>query len=320
MGWLGERATGDVGWDAVSEGDIETAWAQRLRFDEANEAADAALLTGAYEVSLDGARRIACTHHLLQRAMERMLAHSRPAATAGKGAEVSMHQARAAASTRGEGVGQRAGRKGDAEQPGGTATARGGGHLSRLAAAMVRDAAQGRSLLNSDALATAEVARQLRLPLSAVAVIRAPTNSGSDTTSWYTGAHTRLRHLMQRLVRAKVALRSRVTSEEGSASALAAGDEVASARSWATRAAGVRLSQPTPLQSVYDLAAPPTHVVPRYANTLDWIFVEPQRLEVLAVAPRPPLEELTRDVAMPSAEWPSDHVSLVADVGFNTYG
>ena len=126
----------------------------------------------------------------------------------------------------------------------------------------------------------------------------------------------RLAELERRLVSAKVALRSRVASE-GSAVALAAGEDAEALR-WAAGAAGVRLTQPTPLQTAYGLHAPPTHVVPRYANTLDWICVDAQRLEVVSVAPRPPLQALTRDVAMPSAEWPSDHVSLCCDLAWRT--
>ena len=66
-------------------------------------------------------------------------------------------------------------------------------------------------------------------------------------------------------------------------------------------------------ESAYALDAPPSHVVPRYANTIDWICVDAERLQVVGTAPRPSLQELTRDVAMPSAEWPSDHVSLCCD-------
>ena len=65
---------------------------------------------------------------------------------------------------------------------------RGGGArsgLSRLVGAMVSDAAKGRTLLNSDALAAAEVARQLRLPLSVMAT-RAPAAEMHDT-SWLVG-------------------------------------------------------------------------------------------------------------------------------------
>ena len=133
-------------------------------------------------------------------------------------------------------------------------------------------------------------------------------------TSWYTLAHTRLAELERRLDRAQLALRARLASEGGAAASAAGGD--AEASRWAAGAAGVRLTQPTPMESAYGLHAPPTHVVPRYANTLDWICVDGQRLEVVRVAPRPPLQELTRDVAMPSAEWPSDHVSLCCDLAW----
>ena len=135
--------------------------------------------------------------------------------------------------------------------------------------------------------------------------------------SWYTLAHTRLAELERRLSRAQLALRSRLASEgDAAASAASAAGGDAEASRWAAGAAGVRLTQPTPMQSAYGLHAPPTHVVPRYANTLDWICVDGQRLEVVRVAPRPPLQELTRDVAMPSAEWPSDHVSLCCDLAW----
>ena len=121
----------------------------------------------------------------------------------------------------------------------------------------------------------------------------------------------------RRLARAQLALRSRLASEgDAAASAASAAGGDAEASRWAAGAAGVRLTQPTPMQSAYGLHAPPTHMVPRYANTLDWICVDGQRLEVVRVAPRPPLQELTRDVAMPSAEWPSDHFSLCCDLAW----
>ena len=41
-----------------------------------------------------------------------------------------------------------------------------------------------------------------------------------------------------------------------------------------------------------------------------------QQLRVESVAPLPSLEELTRDVAIPSAEFPSDHVSLCCDLAW----
>lgn len=224
------------------------------------EIADEALaLSTQQRASLEDARRIAHQLHLLRRAMERLL-HGHSAAT---GTEV------------------------------------GDGGLIDLAAAIVHDHANGRTLLNSEALAAAEVARSLRLPLGAM------TRSGrmcDGAHSWYTRAHTRLSELTQCLVEVKVALRARVASE------------VSSSVRWAVEAAGVPLTQPTPLASAYGLHSRPTHVVPGYANTLDWICFDAAQLDVVGVAPLPRLEELTREVAMPSNEWPSDHVSLCCDL------
>ena len=286
--------------------DVELAWARHL---QRTEAAEVSLLAGALEASsLAGAQCIARERHLLRAAVERQLAHA-----------PEQRPAKQKPARRGGGAAAAAASAALAEMDGGRSGGAMSG-LSRLVGAMVSDAAKGRTLLNSDALAAAEVARQLRLPLSVMAT-RAPTAEMHDTswhdTSWYTRAHMQLAELERRLLSAKVALRSRVASE-GGAAALAAGEDAEALR-WAAGAAGVRLTQPTPLQTVYNaLHAPPTHVVPRYANTLDWICVDAQRLEVVSVAPRPPLQALTRDVAMPSAEWPSDHVSLCCDLAWRT--
>ena len=296
----------DGTWDAVRDEDVELAWARQL---QRTEAAEVSLLAGALEASsLAGAQRIARERHLLRAAVERQLARApeqrpakqKPDHRRGGGGGGGGGGAAAAAAAVAAGM--------DGRRSGGARSA-----LSWLVGAMVSDAAKGCTLLNSDALAAAEVACQLRLPLSAMAT-RAPT--AAMQTSWYTRANMRLAELERRLVSAKVALRSRVASE-GSAVALAAGEDAEALR-WAAGAAGVRLTQPTPLQTAYGLHAPPTHVVPRYANTLDWICVDAQRLEVVSVAPRPPLQALTRDVAMPSAEWPSDHVSLCCDLAWRT--
>ena len=289
-------APGGVGWDTVCDADIEAAWAQQPG---AMEVEDAVLLGGAVDATLDGARRIAREHGLLRLAVEALLAR----APAKRKPEAETKPAR-----------QKRGRGEATEAIGGAAAAGGGSALTRLAAAIVSDAATGNSLANSRPLAAAEVARQLRLPLSLMAA-DAPAADGMQAMSWYTRAHTRLCQLMQLLLSAKVGLRSRVTSESGS-ELLAGGSDAEAAAHWAARAAGVRLQQPTPLQSAYDLDSSPTHVVPRYANSLDWICIDADQLEVVGVAPRPPLQELTRDVAMPSAEWPSDHVSLCCDLAW----
>ena len=63
------------------------------------------------------------------------------------------------------------------------------------------------------------------------------------------------------------------------------------------------------------MAAPrPTHATPGYLNALDWVLFEPGPLRLVGVAPLPPVSELLRDTALPSAEYPSDHVSLCADL------
>ena len=90
----------------------------------------------------------------------------------------------------------------------------------------------------------------------------------------------------------------------------------AAAVQWARLGAGAALQQPFKLESAYGLHAQPTHVVPGYVNALDWIFFDKEQLEVTAVAPLPKVEELTREVAMPSTEFPSDHVALCCDLAW----
>jgi endonuclease/exonuclease/phosphatase family metal-dependent hydrolase len=254
--------------------EVEGVWAAYLGRVEAAETQ-----MGFETPSLGGAQRTARELHLLRRAIETVLARG----SGGRSAE-------AAAPT----------------------------SLRGLSAAIVRDAAAGHSLLNSAALAAAEVARQLRLPLGAMAEGDS-LGSGEPPSSWYTQGNARLALLTHRLLATKEALRAAVAAEGSSlrssprSSDLGAEIDEACDR-WARQAAGARISQPTPLQSAYGLHKHPTHVVPGYANTLDWICVDAARLDVVGLAPLPPLEELTRDVAMPSAEWPSDHVSLCCDL------
>ena len=299
---------------------IEAVWAQQLRHAQALE--EAAMADVEEAASLEGARSIARELHLLRRAIERLLmARASPKRAPPKRAPPRKRaQAERATATAADPTADAGGDATDGDATG----------LRQLAAAIVSDVAAGRSLLNSRALAAAEVARQLRLPLGAMAsgvTASGSSRGGPDSSSWYTAAHTRLCTLTQRLVAAKVALRARVASESVPSEGVdpeatrdsAAGCYDAAKEAtwrWATRAAGVRLTQPTPLQSVYGLHSQPTHAVPGYANTLDWICVDSARLDVVGVAPLPPLEELTRHVAMPSVEWPSDHVSLCADLAW----
>jgi len=276
----------DERYNAVQGSDVEAAWAEHLRHSEA-----AGARRGAHEeATLEGAQRIAREFHLLRKAVQ-LPSSARSRA----------HKLRA-----------------DARDD---ASARDGANeLERFAAAVVRDAAAGRTLLESEALAAAEVAHQLRLPLRLVIHGVAPSAEDRQT-SWFSAAHARLDELRFWLEAAQEALRTRVASEGGGrwrrgGAVAAAGHDPSAAELWALRAAGVSLSNPKPLVSVYGPNPLPTHAVPRYANTLDWICVDSHHLDVVGVAPLPPVEELTRHVAMPSVEWPSDHVSLCCDLAW----
>ena len=274
----------DERYNAVQGSDVEAAWAEHLRH------SDAARRGAHEEATLEGAQRIAREFHLLRKAVQ-LPSSARSRA----------HKLRA-----------------DARDD---ASARDGANeLERFAAAVVRDAAAGRTLLESEALAAAEVAHQLRLPLRLVIHGVAPSAEDRQT-SWFSAAHARLDELRWWLEAAQEALRTRVASEGGGrwrrgGAVAAAGHDPSAAELWALRAAGVSLSNPKPLVSVYGPNPLPTHAVPRYANTLDWICVDSHQLDVVGVAPLPPVEELTRHVAMPSVEWPSDHVSLCCDLAW----
>ena len=160
-----------------------------------------------------------------------------------------------------------------------------------LKGAIVADATRGRTLVDSQALACAEVAAELDIPL-----VAACTRDG------LTSGRTRLKEIAQTLEAARTLLQTRASVDEMAPGELAK-----------LGSAAIRLPMPA-LESAYGLHTNPTHVVPRYANALDWICFETGRLCVEAVAPLPRLEVLTQDVAMPSKEFPSDHVSLAADL------
>ena len=85
-------------------------------------------------------------------------------------------------------------------------------------------------------------------------------------------------------------------------------------------AVGTPLSVAPPLRSVYGVHTRPTHAVPGYLNALDWVLFEPGPLRLVGVAPLPPVSDLLRDTALPSAEYPSDHVSLCADLEWSGEG
>lgn len=76
------------------------------------------------------------------------------------------------------------------------------------------------------------------------------------------------------------------------------------------------------LQSGYAEFPVFTHYIADFCGTLDYILssraseTEPYGLVAAACAPMPPKELIEEHVAMPSEEWPSDHVSLVCDMKF----
>ena len=57
-----------------------------------------------------------------------------------------------------------------------------------------------------------------------------------------------------------------------------------------------------------------SHFVPAMRDFIDWIFFRPTELSLVARAPLVDASVLSKDVALPTAAFPSDHVSLVADL------
>ena len=51
-----------------------------------------------------------------------------------------------------------------------------------------------------------------------------------------------------------------------------------------------------------------------YLNALDWLLFEPGPLRLLGAAPLPPTAQLLAATALPSEEYPSDHVSLCCEL------
>lgn len=68
-----------------------------------------------------------------------------------------------------------------------------------------------------------------------------------------------------------------------------------------------------------------THYIADFCDTLDYILTsqaskkEKYGLVATACAPMPSKEEIEKHTAMPSIDWPSDHVSLVCDMEFQEY-
>lgn len=57
-----------------------------------------------------------------------------------------------------------------------------------------------------------------------------------------------------------------------------------------------------------------TNYVGSFNGCLDYIFIEPQALQVEQVIPLPSHQEVTTYQALPSVSHPSDHIALVCDL------
>ena len=51
-----------------------------------------------------------------------------------------------------------------------------------------------------------------------------------------------------------------------------------------------------------------------FKDILDYIYIENDIFDVINVAPFPTYEELSRNVALPSVDFPSDHIAVVVDI------
>ena len=61
-----------------------------------------------------------------------------------------------------------------------------------------------------------------------------------------------------------------------------------------------------------------TNVTLGWTGVIDYIFVDSDHLRTQCVIPMPPVEQLTQHVALPSVNFPSDHIALVADLMWRT--
>lgn len=57
-----------------------------------------------------------------------------------------------------------------------------------------------------------------------------------------------------------------------------------------------------------------TNYTVEFSGCLDYIYYQTERLEVEQVIPMPSNEEITLHIAIPSVVFPSDHISLCADL------
>ena len=53
-----------------------------------------------------------------------------------------------------------------------------------------------------------------------------------------------------------------------------------------------------------------------FKDVLDYIYIEPKQFKVVRVAPFPSEEVLSRNTALPSCAFPSDHLAVIVDLEF----
>ena len=53
-----------------------------------------------------------------------------------------------------------------------------------------------------------------------------------------------------------------------------------------------------------------------FKDVLDYIYIEPKQFKVIRVAPFPSEEVLSRNTALPSCAFPSDHLAVIVDLEF----
>lgn len=53
-----------------------------------------------------------------------------------------------------------------------------------------------------------------------------------------------------------------------------------------------------------------------FKDLLDYIYIEPKQFKVLRVAPFPSEEVLSKNTALPSCAFPSDHLAVIVDLEF----
>jgi hypothetical protein len=171
-----------------------------------------------------------------------------------------------------------------------------------LMARAIDAASDGKTLLDSPELALVEVSQQLGYPSPS------PLEAASARLR-YLGAELR-----ERLADLGAAQSCGLSDEEEGEPAAAEPPSEAAVET------GVRLGHPFELQSAYSAPWRPTHCVREYVNALDWLCYGRRELRLVGVAPLPTVKQARAETAMPSVEFPSDHVSLIADFEWSDDG